>query len=501
MGLNQADASAAADNAGRRIQVVASPYVGEMDFSPLEGFAHGNALLDTVSIADLLRNAFVYPPHTIYRHVKTATLGFDPEQDLHRDPQFRFTYRASPPRPSLGSTDQDHLVETYHHFLCDAVARSTAPMRAPWLLQSGGKDSTSLAIAVAETAPQTTCLTYLGGQEENEVASARFVARRLGLHHETLVCNPGRAYDRYLALLPNMPLLTADFATLSYADVVTEIVAQGGDGVLDGLGSDIYFGTPLNQKQRLLAMLAWRLRLPPSVFSPGMLNRNFALCFALGTVQMDAFERFFPGSRFSDTEVDALLGCKVAAQSRQRLELFRAEIVAADTQEGRRRLSVAISEASGAFAKGLYTASALSLRVAYPFCDPRLSEWVFRDVPQCCLVDPSSGASKVLVRDHIARHFQKLPYVSAAKGSFRFDLCGLARQRFDQVHAFAIATQALVPGARGWLEANRHRLDNKYFASKFNLLAITLPWLHSRMDMHGPSNLEAHWYGPGSFKR
>jgi hypothetical protein len=67
------------------------------------------------------------------------------------------------------------------------------------------------------------------------------------------------------------------------------------------------------------------------------------------------------------------------------------------------------------------------------------------------------------------------------KGSFRFDLCGLARQRFDQVHAFAMQAQALLPGAPRWLEAHRHRLGNKYFASKFYLLAIVLPWMLSRM--------------------
>ena len=60
-------------------------------------------------------------------------------------------------------------------------------------------------------------------------------------------------------------------------------------------------------------------------------------------------------------------------------------------------------------------------------------------------------------------------------------LRGLAQQRFDQVYAFARQTQVLLPGAPHWLEAHRDRLDNKYFASKFYLLAMILPWLLSRM--------------------
>jgi hypothetical protein len=37
--------------------------------------------------------------------------------------------------------------------------------------------------------------------------------------------------------------------------------------------------------------------------------------------------------------------------------------------------------------------------------------------------------------------------------------------------------RGVLPGAAQWLERNRHRMDNKYHASKFYLLAVVLPWL------------------------
>lgn len=464
-----------------RIQLTTSPYQDEVDFSALEGLARGSAPLDLVSIADLLRNTFVYPPHSIYRDVKVASSGFDPEQDMHDHPQFHFPFQSAlaTSRPPANAIDDNVLLQTYHGLLCDAVSLATADMRSPWLLQSGGKDSTSMAIAVAEVRPETTCLTYLGGDEENEIASARFVAQQLGLRHEALACDPGRAYDRYLAMLPRMPLLTADFAALSYADLATEVSLHEGDGIIDALGSDQYFGAPLHSRQWVLAMLARRLKLPQSVFKSRLVSRSFKLCFALSTLQMDGFERYFPGSRFSDAEVDVLFGWPIATCSRKRMETFHADIAAAKSAEAVRRISIIIAE-SAAFAKGMYAASALSLRLVFPYCDERLRDWIFNDVPDDRLIGPG-GVNKVLVRKHIAQHFQQLPYVNA-KGSFRFDLCGLAKQRFDQVHAFALQTQVLLPGAARWLEVHRSRLDNKYFASKFYLLAITLPWLQSRMQ-------------------
>lgn len=468
----------------QRIQINVSPYAGEVNLSVLDGHTCDASLLDEVSVADILRNGFVYPPHSIYRNVKLAISGFDPEQDLHVHPEFHFDRQsaAAVARPSSGAVDDGQWVKTYHHMLCEAVSRSTAGMRSPWLLQSGGKDSTSLAIAVAEVAPRTTCFTYLGGEEENEVDSARLVARKLGLQHESLVCDPGRAYDRYLAMVPQMSLLTGDFALLSYCDLATEIASHGGDGILDGLGSDPYFGVPAHWQTRVLSMLACGLRLPRGVLESSLVRNSFALSYTLGTVQMDGFERFYPGSRFTNAEVDALFGRRIARKSRSRLELFRDDINAADSMEARRRVSATILE-SAIFAKGMYAASALRLRLAYPYCDSRLCDWVFHDVPDDLLIGPG-GVNKLLVRKHIAQRFDALPYVSA-KGSFRFDICGLARQRFDQVHAIATQTRALLPGAPGWLERHRDQFGNKYAASKFYLLATALPWLLSRLEAGG----------------
>lgn len=438
--------------------------------------------LDLVSIADLLRNSFVYPPHSVYRNVKVAASGFDPTQDMYDNPRFQYPFQSAlaTSRPRVEAANDDALVETYHKLLCNAVRSSTATMRSPWLLQSGGKDSTSMAIAIADVRPDTNCLTYLGGREENEVASARHVARQLGLRHEALVCNPGRAYDRYLAMVPRMPLLTADFAVLSYADLATAVRLHHGDGIIDALGADQYFGTPLHGRERVLSLLARGLRLPQGVFKSRVVSRSFRLCFALATLQMDEFERYFPGSRFSDAEVDELFGWQVSACSRQRMETFHNEIAAADSSEAVRRIAFIINEAAN-MAKGMYATKAMSLRLVYPYCDERLRDWIFNHVPNDLLIGPG-GVNKVLMRQHIAKHFEELPYVKA-KGCFRFDLRGLAQQRFEQVHDFARQSQSLLPGALPWLEMHRSHLDNKYFASKFYLLAITLPWLLNRM--HG----------------
>jgi len=450
-----------------------SPYHGKPDFSRLDATA--DADIDLISVADILRNSVVFAPHSTLRGVKQLPVGFEPQQTLNRTPEFKFDFRHERQSREFRGEQLD-WVGLYHRLLCEATARATADMTSPWLLQSGGKDSTTLAIALAESRPDTTCITYLGGTEENEVASATHVARTLGLRHEELVCDPARAYDRYLAVVHRMPLLSADFALLSYVDLATEIAGMGGDGVIDGLGSDNYFGTPVKLQQRLLFWLARGIRLPSFVYDLPLVRGNFKLCYALSTLQMRAVERVFPGSRFSDQEVDGLFGRPVADESRKRLAIYESELASASSIEEWRDMSLSIAAATGGFAKGIYTANALGLQVAFPFCDRQFRDWVYDHVPRDKKVDPTTKTSKVLVREHIARHFGDLPYV-ARKGSFRFNLCGLANQRFEQVHDFAQQAVDVLPGAVTWLERNRDQFDNKFHASRFYLLAIVLPWI------------------------
>ena len=463
------------------MQITMSPYYGRPDFSGLAGPGAQDRRIDMLSVADILRNAFVYPPNSIYEDVKLVTFGFCPSQDMRTAPEFHFKFRDSGKRGDTAESHPDHGVDwvgIYHRLLCEAVAASTRDMASPWQLQSGGKDSTTLAIAVADARQDTTCLTYLGGQEEDEVESARFVAKTLGLRHESLVCDPGRAFDRYIACAARMPLLTADFAMLSYVDLATEVLGKGGDGVIDGLGADSYFGTPMSRQQKLLGQLARGLRLPVSASGLPIVDRSFTLSFLLGTLQMNEIERVYPGSRFTDSEVDALFGRPVSEQSRARLAPFMKEIGSASSRDEWRDMSTSIAGSAGAFAKGLYACSAIGLHAAYPFCDVRFREWVYREVPPHKMIDPVTHTNKVLVREHIATRFPDLPYVKA-KGSFRFDVRGLARSRFDVVHDFAVQAKDVLPGAVAWLERNRGRLDNKYHASKFYLLAVVLPWLHA----------------------
>src|SRR5688572_31584800 len=115
------------------LQITMSPYYGRPDFTGLSGEGKAQRTIDFVSVADILRNAFVFPPHSIFEDVKLVTFGFCPNQDMHVAPVFHFKFRNAGEVPEVAQQDQD-WVGVYHRLLCQAVTASCSEMKAPWLL-------------------------------------------------------------------------------------------------------------------------------------------------------------------------------------------------------------------------------------------------------------------------------------------------------------------------------------------------------------------------------
>lgn len=432
--------------------------------------------IDRVSMADILRQTFVTPPFTAMADVFDLAGGFMPRDDagVHFDHEPPF-----PPTAVLHDHgDTQAYVDDYHHHLCASVHRAALPFRRPCLLQSGGKDSTSLAIALARERSDALCATYLAGCEEDEVASAGHVARTLGLRHRVIVGNASRAYRIYVDAVADMPLITADFALLSYLEMASELRKDNVDGILDGIGADVYFGGAHSFRLAALQRLARRWPRAGGLTSVPLIDRSFSLCYLASTLTMSPWQRHFPGSRFTDEETDTLLGEPLAAASRLRSDGFE-QAIARLTPGQARVLSFTVSEPGASRAKAYCASDAVGIPVAYPFADAAFTRWARHALPGRLKHGDTGRQDKVAMRLHIARRFSDLPYVGR-KGSFRFDVRALAEAHYDDVVAMAEQCRHDLPGAPAWLKENRRRRGNKFHASKFYVLAILLPWLRAR---------------------
>jgi AraC-like DNA-binding protein len=150
--------------------------------APLDGTVAFGAVrpvaprIDPVSVADVLRNGFVYPPHSIFEGVTMQGLSANL---AGRDPMaaYEFRYRDSGKQHDAKAAPTPDWVAAYHRHLCDAVAASCADIRSPWSLQSGGKDSTTLALALGYTDQAHFVRDFKAVVGTSPAAYARAVAR------------------------------------------------------------------------------------------------------------------------------------------------------------------------------------------------------------------------------------------------------------------------------------------------------------------------------------
>ena len=160
-----------------------------------------------------------------------------------------------------------------------------------------------------------------------------------------------------------------------------------------------------------MSWLALGMRLPHITNELPLVSRNILLSYGLSTLQMDPVERIFPGSRFTDAEVDALFGRPIAQRSVERLEVFRDAFEAARSPDERVAMALTVAGGTGGFAKGLCAAAALSLQSAFPFCDFELREWMYRQVPRDQLRFDSLTPECATERLRLAALHESAPFV------------------------------------------------------------------------------------------
>ena len=155
-----------------------------------------------------------------------------------------------------------------------------------------------------------------------------------------------------------------------------------------------------------------------------LVDQQLQALLCLATLQMTLSSERFP-ARASPMPKSTSCSDGTSQAFQRRLAPFLPEIALGDGFGRVARQYRLDRRPTDAFAKGLYTCSALRMQAAYPFCDALFREWVYREVPPDQLIDPKNQDEQGAGPQSYRHAIRQLPYVEA-KGSFRFDLRGLA---------------------------------------------------------------------------
>lgn len=344
------------------------------------------------------------------------------------------------------------------------------------LMLSSGKDSTSLAIALAAGGhTDVECYTFTSRPTDTEHVFAAGTCTRLGLQHHTVSMpeNPTTTRAALLKFFERAPLPSADPATIPYA-IITHMVGLESGGIMDGCGNDGYMGYLPSGHIRMRNNLRIRNR------SVARLIQNM--------IQLDSRANYFtrskaaafiPGRMFRDRETRRFYADAQNTEdfwykeSRSAAELDLVDFVAAT--------EVRHTDPARSNNKVHLAAHASGLTAILPFCDEPIADYCF-NLPEADRFDRSGWTSKLLLRQHLA---QTIDYDPVVAGSHYFAVDGasflLANHAFvrDEVLSCELWGPELAPLFDGWMKA----LPNRRFLFHALLALFMISGWHNHFPL------------------
>ncbi|MGB7328755.1 MAG: hypothetical protein WBD31_28005 [Rubripirellula sp.] len=196
--------------------------------------------VDRDALATLLYSGTVFPPATIFKGYCSLGLGgslalADGKAD----------YASA---ENLFDHDQSPLPQNFDCIsnLAASMANDEIDFDKTTLLLSEGKDSTGIALAIAELGQKVDCLTF--ANSDTNVGFVESIAKRLGFRLTVVRYGNMQITDDSLDRLTRVFEPTLDQAFLSY--LLLPMEALEGRTILDGMGNDIYMGHLPSKQQR-----------------------------------------------------------------------------------------------------------------------------------------------------------------------------------------------------------------------------------------------------------
>ena len=382
--------------------------------------------LDENAIAEFLHYLYVPAPLTILKNVYAVLPG----HVLWLDEKVR-QERYAPPRfvrgaetvesHQTGRTTERYLPEFEKHLL--HAVEDCVPRRGRIALAlSGGKDSSTLAVALSKVCPDRVLAFNVGSTDErfNEAKDAALVSKALGFAFQSYVPTDRDLAKglRHFAAVQDTPI--GDPAALPYF-LAMKNLPDDCCVIFDGTGNDSYFGIPSYAK----GVHRYRLRLQIERNMPSNVWKLILRLMSWGPGWMRELREYW--SKPSEESFVAWDGWPAEELS----TLFRRQVSFADTylwelmQNGESEDWIALLtnvvcgvwEPHTAYRKAML-AHALGKGIRFPFTDNRLAQFINR-LPVALKFE--GGKNKVLLRAYMAKHLPQEILIKP-KAPFVFDL-------------------------------------------------------------------------------
>jgi hypothetical protein len=372
--------------------------------------------LSPFGMSQFLHHGLIPPPHTEWDELRFLGKGDRCTLTSTRsgiDAAFERTY----PYLQADSTgESEPSTATLLEVLTAATDRQLSVAGGDGILMmSSGKDSVSVAVALAEGGHKAVSgVTYRTGPDDTESTIAAEICRGLGLTHHTfdIPDDPSIVEAELVRFFEASPRPCADLVQIPYALLVGDRDLAPG-AVLDGGGNDLYMGIVPSRKFKALQGLrirnewiAQRVESIVPVDSPiNYFTRSRVATQLSGrTFRLPETRQFYP-----DVVQTRPFWAQISDET--------AEIGMIDIGT---TVATAFHDQAEVHLKAHVAAQAFGMVAAFPYCDADVVDYLF-NLPVSARYDVKSGVTKILLRQML---LDTIGYDAEAVGKHYFGFEG-----------------------------------------------------------------------------
>jgi asparagine synthase (glutamine-hydrolysing) len=414
--------------------------------------------ISSEGISFLLQSGVIPPPKTAYEDIYILGIGDKGEvTTVNGKVEINFSHHFPFLNANRLSSDEMQPDENLVlQMLAEATTSRIDPSRPSFLFHSAGKDSNSIALALAEAGWQdkVTLITHKskGAADESEISAK--IAKQLGFKHQVLhevdqlQAPHHHAIEDYFV---NAPFPCTDNVTLAYPLYSLQIPELRGANVIDGGGNDSHMITPPSKRDLKTHELAkWTSKLPSlrnhvkseSVLNP-LLRTQAEWCGMAGLSLADA-NSIYPDN--SSVYPHWL-------QKSQERKCW-------DAYDFKTDILTTVTAAELHIRKVRIFADAISANFVLPFANLKVADY-FAKMPEIYLFDRRTLKNKLILRK-ILKDRIGLDSDALGKMGFSYDSRSIVLQNWETITREIYACSLWhKPGLEKVVNRMRARMDGK----------------------------------------
>ena len=347
-------------------------------------------------ISFLLQSGVVPPPNTGYQNIYILGIG-DTAKVATVNGKIEVIFEHKFPFMNTNRLQADEIkpnADLILQMLAEATINRIDKSKPSFLFHSAGKDSNTIALALAEAGWQdrVTLITHKSKGMADESKISEKIAKQLGFKHQILHEVDQLKASHKLAIKEHFikaPFPCTDNVSAAYPLYVEQLPELKGSNIIDGLGNDHYMTTSPTKRElriiplsRLISQLSFMRKFvnSESIFNP--LLRTPAEWFGMAGLSLKDANKIFPNNQ------SVYPRWSRESNSRKEWDVFYFKTDILST----------ISAPERHIRKARNFADSIGSNLILPFANQKLAEY-FNKLPETNLFDRNQLKNKTLLRE------------------------------------------------------------------------------------------------------